>query len=332
MGQLIPLDYWGVVKPILERGYDAIHFQDHYYSYSIGAIALASRIRRTFFTAHDCLHFTGGCLYPMGCEKYLTGCGSCPQLGSIGKRDFTRIVWKSNHYYSQENIQYIYPSKWLLNKAEQTMSFRVKPALLPYGFDSGPYSPLSRSEARNLLGLHPSRPIVCVSSFHLGNRRKGARHSFAALRACAKLDPLVILLGNVPQGILAELRGLTYWMAGFVEDRKLMGRIYAASTLFLFSTLEDNLPISVQESMACGTPVVGFATGGVPEMIRSGLDGWLVSTGNQEALNRALHEALSDPRECELRGISAKQRLESRFSVSECIDSHISLYQSNGNT
>ena len=72
-----------------------------------------------------------------------------------------------------------------------------------------------------------------------------------------------------------------------------MAAVYSAADLFVSPSLQDNLPNTVLESLACGTPVVGSHTGGIPDMVRPGETGWLFETGNVEALRATLQEALA---------------------------------------
>ena len=115
-----------------------------------------------------------------------------------------------------------------------------------------------------------------------------------------------------------KLGDVPFWYTGYVDSRERLGLLYAAADAFLFCPLEDNLPISVQESMAAGTPVVGFATGGVPEMVTDGETAWLVPTGDQLSLNSALRSALTST-ELEARGRMAQERLLRDFDVATCI-------------
>ena len=90
-GEPVPLDYRLNFKPLF-ADYDIVHFHDHYSAYSLKGVELLAREMPVFFTAHDCLHFSGGCLYPRECTRYLTGCGSCPKKNDMGLFDLTRSV------------------------------------------------------------------------------------------------------------------------------------------------------------------------------------------------------------------------------------------------
>lgn len=324
--EILPLDYLGEFRNLVKE-YDILHFHDHFMAYSMGAVAFSSLSQKVFFTAHDCLHFSGGCLYPAGCERFEIGCGQCPQAGWLGKRDGSRALQYANRLCaSKGNIQFIYPSQWLHKASQKAITHKLRPVHIPYGFTPNRYKILHRDEARNRLGIQKRRAVVCISAHFLGDLRKGIRYAINAIQSIKKHKPLVLCMGEPSGELVTGLEGLDFWMSGYVSSKEKIGCIFAAADVFLFCPLEDNLPISVQESMACGTPVVGFATGGVPEMIRDGLDGWLVKTGDQEALNAVLESAVTNLEEAHRRGVSARGRLEDKFSVKECIDKHLALF------
>ena len=117
-----------------------------------------------------------------------------------------------------------------------------------------------------------------------------------------------------------------FWLTGFVGDRRKLGLLFAAADVFLFSSLEDNLPIMVQESLAAGTPVVGFAAGGIPEMVDHERTGWLCPPRDQIALNQNLRSALARNDLADI-GKIAQQTVRKRFDVDAFGQAHLALYQ-----
>lgn len=137
--ELLPVEYWVKVNAIL-NDYDIVHFHDLYTAISPVTLALASRRKPTFFTVHDCSAFTGGCLYPMGCEKFASYCHKCPQLSQDGwknqLRDRTREVQAIKRWVAGKfNIRYIFPSHWMLQEAQKALKFQSLPVVIPNGLD-----------------------------------------------------------------------------------------------------------------------------------------------------------------------------------------------------
>jgi glycosyltransferase involved in cell wall biosynthesis len=326
LGEIVPSEFYLRIRKLAEE-YDVIHFHDHYYAFPISSVAKTSRLVPTFFTAHDCLHFTGGCIYPMDCRRFLDSCGQCPQLKSIGRFDFTSLTCRTHANAAQQSpIEYIYPSQWLLGLASSKLDYQIAPKWLPNGFDTQPYQYRCRDEARRILGLSVSSPIVIVSAHDLLDPRKGAQHALKSISQVRDLAPVVLLVGSPLPSVEAQLGEIPFSFTGYVNSREKLGLLYAAADVFLFCTLQDNLPISVQEAMGAGTAVVGYATGGVPEMIIDGQTGWLAPTGDLPKVADCLRASLHDLSETHRRGILGRTRLNELYGVKRCVDAHLALY------
>jgi glycosyltransferase involved in cell wall biosynthesis len=334
LAEAVPVEYWLNLRDAL-RGFDVLHFHDLHAAIAPQTLRLFSADKRVFFTAHDCSAYTGGCLYPMGCERWRHGCGGCPQVRdseaevSMGMFDFTATNFRRYAKLRRgAEIQHICPSRWMMDFALQHRDFRSPVHHIPNGFDPSPYRYASREEARDRLGLPSEARVITVAAANLGNKRKGIHYALEAITANQGFKPIVIMVGNIDGQVSRFLgrSGIRHWYTGFLEDRVRFGLILAAADLSLNTSLDDNLPISIQETMAAGTPVVGFASGGIPELVTAGETGWLVPRGDQDSLNHALSEALRNPQECAARGERARQVIATRFSVEGCVGAHEQLY------
>lgn len=329
--ELLPVEYWFNLSQIIDN-YDIIHFHDLYTSISPTTLALTSQRKPTFFTVHDCSTFTGGCLYPMGCENFTSYCHNCPQLPQSGwknkLRDRTKEVQAIKRWVAEQfNIRYIFPSQWMLQQAEQALKFKTAPLLLPYGLDLSPFPGVKKLEAKISLGIPTNRKVVVIAaSYSLNDPRKGVKYAITALQSVRDLSPYVLVVGNCNDELRQALEGLEIKEMGYICDPNLLAQVYSAADLMLFCTLADNLPLTVLEAMAASTPVVGFATGGVPEMIQTGHNGILVEPTNQEALNQALHQALLSIN-LEAMGQQARRDVENKFSKAACVEQHLQIYQ-----
>lgn len=327
LNELIPTEFYGLLSGVLGE-FDVVHFHDLKAAISPLTLKLCSRRKPVVFTAHDCSCFTGGCIYPLACERYLKNCGNCPQLPALGARfDLTTVNLKINRWLArQHSIQYVFPSKWLADKASRSLQFSRAAKVIANGFSSAGYDFRSRTVARQELGIRDERKVVLVAAHYLADPRKGVAFALAAIQAVKDLDPLVIFVGNSPTDLEARMPGISFWPTGFVEDKRKLGSLFAASDVFLFPSLEDNLPIMVQEAMAAGTPVVGFAVGGVPEMVENLRTGWLCEPANQSALNEILRKALTGDDRPRF-GLAARQDVSERFSFDDFGRRHLELYE-----
>ena len=136
----------------------------------------------------------------------------------------------------------------------------------------------------------------------------------------------MLLLGSAERQSLREFQGLQFKHFGYVEKTARLREIYAAADIFLNCTLADNFPLSVLESLACGTPVLGFRTGGLPEMIDDGQGGALVETGDVSALASLLLRYLSGEIGGDWRD-RARAHVVAKFSLDRQLRAHLALYQ-----
>jgi len=225
-----------------------------------------------------------------------------------------------------ESVNYAFPSRWIQGEAACTLDFGGESVHLPNGFDPRPYEFKPRKSARAVLGLPQEKKIVAISSAALDDHRKGVHFALQALIANRNLDLHILVIGRISAALEMALEGLEVTLAGFVTERPRLGLLYAAADLLLFPSLADNLPITIQEAMAAGTPTLAFDVGGVPELVRPGTTGWLVPAGDQAAMNVKLREILESG-ETPVYGERARNLMREEFSVAQCVQRHEDLYQ-----
>ncbi|MEJ5867847.1 glycogen synthase [Pseudokineococcus sp. 5B2Z-1] len=210
-------------------------------------------------------------------------------------------------------------------------------------------SPEAHEHVRSL-GVDPDRPsVVFVGRV---TRQKGLPH---LLRAAAQLPPEVqlVLCAGAPDTpeIAAEVDELVSALAamrtGVVRIDRMLPRaelcqVLSLATVFVCPSVYEPLGIVNLEAMACGTAVVGTATGGIPEVVDDGRTGWLVpidqvqdGTGaptDPEAfagdLARVLTEAVSDPAEARRRGEAGRERAVAEFSWAAIGERTMEVYRS----
>jgi glycosyltransferase involved in cell wall biosynthesis len=327
--ELFPLEYWFNLRHCL-KDYDIVHFHDLFSAISPLTLALSAQIKPTFFTVHDYSAFTGGCLYPSGCEKFVSHCYQCPQLPQTGLknkiRDHTREIqtikqWVANQF----PIQYIFPSSLLAQKAQKALDYKISPQVIPHGLDLRFFLDRTKYTAKSELNIPKSRRVVAVTAHFLQDPRKGVKYAIAALQSVRNLNPLVLLIGVANEEVRKDLLGLEVKEMGFISNPKDLAQTYLASDIMLFCSLEEIFGLTVLEAMASSTVVVGFATGGVPEIIQTGCNGILVETGNQKALNQSLRQALQNSKLEEV-GQQARRDVESSFSSTQFLQRHLQLY------
>ena len=272
------------------------------------------------WTLHDMNAFTGGCHYDYSCGKFNYGCGCCPQLNSKDPHDLSHQIWlQKKEIYDQigsKKLHLIAPSQWLADKCSHSVLLNKFPIkVIPYGLDLSELAPREKTFAREVLGIPENSKVLMFVAHSMKTYRKNFASILNILPELQKLMPIYLLTvgANLEE---IDLK-IPHQHAGYIQNERLLSLIYSAADIFLTTSLEDNLPNTIIESLACGTPVVGFAVGGIPEMIENGVNGHLVPPGNNTALIKAVFNILSNKNLLSRMAQASRQFAKHKYSDSE---------------
>jgi glycosyltransferase involved in cell wall biosynthesis len=249
------------------------------------------------WTLHDMNPLTGGCHYALGCDRFTDRCGPCPQLGSTNPDDpSARIHRRKRAALANLNAattRVVATSRWLQAAAQRSSLLgRFTVERIPYGLDTEVFSPRRKEIAREVFGLPEGKPVVLFVADNVSNHRKGFDLLQAALRdldlgrdmtfACIGVHaPMVVTGGTVA-------------LLGRIDNERMMSFAYSAADVLVMPTRAEAFGQVVFEAMACGTPVVAFNVGGVPDMVRPGATGLLAPPEDVRALREAIVTVLTD--------------------------------------
>ena len=254
------------------------------------------------WTMHDMWPCTGICHHARDCEKFQMICESCFFLKSKGKDLSTSVFDKKLSLYKEANITFVGCSRWLSGKAKKSYLLRDKTVLsIPNPIDTEVYHPMDQDMTRELLGLPSGKRLLLFGALNVTDKRKGIDYLIEALRKIEKQDVELVVFGQAKD----DIRGLfpvSIHSMGYLSDESKIVALYNAVDMFITSSLEENLPNTIMESMACGTPCVGFEIGGIPEMIDHKINGYVASykdasdlaNGIRWVLEHEDQQALSD--------------------------------------
>lgn len=243
------------------------------------------------WTLHDMANFTGGCCFDLGCGKFVHQCGTCPQLHSKRDRDLSRKVWqRKRKYYNWLDGNWVHivtPSRWLGDEVKRSpLLSRFRTTIIPYGLDTDVFQPQDRRIARELLGIPQDARVLLFVAAGLNEYRKGFQYLLEALAGVDDSSKMVLV--SVGDGHLKGLEQFRYLRCQTIHNDRFLSFIYSAADIFVAPSLADNLPNTVLESIACGTPVVAFSVGGIPEMVRPGITGCLANPADSIGLRSAI--------------------------------------------
>jgi len=312
---------------------DLIHCHDISSALSPLSMHLLSKIAPIVWTLHDTSPFTGGCLYPMECHGFEQGneCGPCPQLGRwplTTRTDRTKWMQRNKRSLGQTRRVFpICPSRWMGDMAVRSGVFAHEPQLIPYYVDPTVFQPHPKEVVRRENGMPAYRFTVLLSSHSLTDTRKGFQLAAAALDSIRDLNPVVLLVGHAGVEVKSRLKGLDVVTSGYIHDERLLSKWYASADVLMIPTLADNLPNVIMETMACGTPSIGFATGGVPDMVEHDRNGWLVPTGDISGLVAGLRIAAVRGRRWSDWRRQAVADARDKYSPARFMQAHARLYE-----
>lgn len=327
---VVPVEFLFLRRQL--RCFSIVHFHDCSSAIANHTIRWTARRCPTAWTFHDCSPFTAGCLYPMECRAFERQCGRCPQLdrwplGGRFRFDFTGTLQTIKRCTAAEaRFLALAPSQWMARQAVLSGMFAVPPRVVPNFVDSERFRPRDRSQLRAELQLASDRPWVLVTAGSLADPRKGVSDAIAAVAQCGR-SPGVILVGREDPRIASLTAGIETRVTGFIASADELARWYAAADCLLFPSRADNLPCTILEAMACGTPTIGYDVGGVPDLITSERNGRLVPCGDVAALAGALAEVLDRPELLRRWSEAARQRAVSDFSKERFLNNHLAIYR-----
>ena len=300
--------------------------------FSYLALPKLTELKPAVWTLHDMWSFTGHCAYSYDCDRWQTGCGQCPYLAEepMVQRDATALEWKLKDWtYDRAKLTVVAPSRWLCEQAKQGLLGRFDVRHIPYGIDTQIYQPLDPQYCRHFLGIPASKRVLMFGAQSLTNARKGGDllfESLAALPASLKADTLLLTFGSDDDQMLKTL-GMETIGLGYVSSDRIKAILFSAADAFVFPTRADNLPLVLQESIACGTPMVSFRVGGVPDMVRPGVTGLLADPANAQDLSVKIVEMLeASEQRSQMRKHCRAIALE-EYSLELQRDRYVELYQ-----
>lgn len=259
------------IEEVKEYDPDIIHLHNihgYYINIEILFNYLKEANKPVVWTLHDCWAFTGHCAYfdYVGCDKWKEGCSKCPQkqgypTSNVLDNSKYNYEKKKELFTSLKNMTIVTPSKWLANLAKESFLGKYPVEVINNGIDLEVFKP-TESNFRERYNLQDKFIVLGVAS--VWTERKGLKY-FIELSKELSEDYKIVIVGvnekqkkELPQNIIAITR---------TNNVKELAEIYTVSDVFLNPTLEDNFPTTNLESLACGTPVITFNTGGSIECI-----------------------------------------------------------------
>ncbi len=290
---------------------------------------LASIKQPLVWTLHDMWAFTGGCHYAGDCMRFVETCGNCPQLADPRRDDISARVNKQKRgAWEQVPLTVVCPSRWLADCAGQSAVLRNKRIeVIANPIDTCAFKPLDRREARYAFNLPLDKKLVLFGAVDgTADPRKGFAYLREALSVFSESDGVELVIfgaDNEDNGGLIEL-DIPMHRTGILRDNVSLNLLYSACDVFVLPALQDNLPNTLLEALACGTPCVAFDTGGIGDLLQHQENGYLAQLADAADLRRGIEWSLAQ----EWWPERIHQQVAERYAADLISEQYIGLYQS----
>jgi len=286
------------------------------------------------WTLHDMWTFTGGCHYAGDCDHFTTECGNCWMLRDPGDDDLSHSGWlkKAEMYKAAKNVFFVTCSNWLAGVAKTSSllkDFRIE--AIPNPIDTALFSPGDKVKAREKWNIDSNQKIILFGAANILDRRKGITHLIGSLNELKEKYPdlsdvAIVIFGKNKSFDTSALPFKVYEMS-IISSQQDMALLYNLADVYVTPAIEDNLPNTVMEALACGTPVVAFNTGGIPDMVDHLQNGYLAEFKYTGDFAAGIHYVLTSDKKNEL-SANARKKVLDNFTNDIVAEKYIAVYQS----
>lgn len=267
------------------------------------------------WTLHDCNPFQGGFHY---LRDYLD------HQSSFYKLDRQIRKCKKESLLHYDNLEVVNLSSWNYRISSGSgILGHFRHQIIPNGINLDVFKKIDKSAARRIFNLPQDKNIILFVADHIDNKRKGFAYLLEAIKGIDAEENLLVVVGNGK--LSAEIIPTRF--LNFIGDDRLLAAAYSAADVYVIPTLEDNLPNTVLEAMACETPVIGFDVGGLPDMVLPNKTGLLARPRDAQDLSQKIRYLLDDKEFRDLLGKNARSVAEKEYNIQIQTQKYIQLYE-----
>jgi len=321
----------GQLLKLVDAPVDVLHAHNLHGGYfDLHALPALSRAYPFVLTLHDAWLLSGHCAHSFDCARWITGCGLCPDLSIYPSipRDATAFNWRRKRdIYARSRLRIATPARSLMDKVERSVlaAGAVETRVIPNGLDTTVFRREDQSRAREKLALPEGTIIVMLSADALlgGREWKDVMLTRSVVEAMADKPIFFVAVGaDAPE----ERYGRAVVRFVPPQQHTAMARYYQAADMYLHAARADTFPNVVLEALACATPVVATAVGGIPEQVLDGQTGLLVPPGNAHAFVAAVEALLQDDARRGSMAAAAAADAADRFPIARQVDAYLDWY------
>jgi len=284
---------------------------------------------KTILTLHAEFMYTANCGHALDCDRWQTGCGSCPRLRRETKslfldgtaRSYRKMLRAFANFH--ENLTVVSVSPWLKNRAEQSPILRGKHHCVIFnGVDTEVFHPYETEDLRKKHGLLDERILFHATPFFSDDPEdlKGGYYILKLAEMLADQNVKLIVAGNhgadlqIPKNVI---------LLGEIQDQNELARYYSLADVTVLTSKRETFSMVTVESLCCGTPVAGFQAGG-PEQIALPEFSAFVQWGDVRQLSETVTTFLKSA----LRDTTIAECSAQAYSKNTMAEGYMTLYNS----
>ena len=266
-------------KEIIEADVIYIHWTGFGFLSVKGLAKILELNKPVIIFMHDMWFITGGCHHSFECNAYKTQCIKCPKIGNklLNNILATTFFLKRKYLTKYKNLHIVTPSNWLADCVRESALFKANNIkVIPNLIDTNLFKPIEKQIARDILNLPSNKKIILFgANGGKSDKYKGWNHLVSAISQLKRDDVIIVLFGGDISD--EEKKQLKYpiYSFGYIYDEYSTILLYNTADVFVIPSLAENFPNTILESLACGTPVVGFNVGGIPDLVIHNETGYL---------------------------------------------------------
>lgn len=285
-------------------------------------------------TMHDQWYYTAICHYAGDCDKYVNGCSKCDMLrfrGGLFTDVARRVFERKQKAYAGANLTFVGCSKWIADMASRSLlTDGSRVTSVANAIDTDLFCPMDRMAARMDLALPADKHVLLFGCQRITDERKGFKYLVEAFDIIAEENPelaqrIVIAVVGGASDKVRSLVPFNIVPIPYLNSEEQMVKLYNAVDLYVTPSLQDNLPNTIVEAMACGVPCVGFRVGGIPEMIDHKLNGYVADYCDARDFARGIEWGLSTDRQPLER--EARRKALDTYSEAVVAEKYIAVYR-----
>lgn len=298
--------------------------------FNLGSFKKLAQLKKPIIIfLHDMWSISGGCHYSFNCENYKTGCHDCQMFPGNKTNGLPAAMFKKklSLYSKFDNLYFVAPSKWLYQCAKQSLLTKDKPVFyIPNVLDNTIFKPYDKKIARQVLNIDSNETVIAFGAVSVTSPYKGwayLQQSLDILKQRNDLKNILILIfGSGYNKKIADAIPFKTRFMGYLCDEYTTSLVYNAADVFIAPSLAEAFGYVIFEALNCGTPVVGFDIGGIPDMIKHKQNGYLAKYKDAEDIVEGITFCLQN---------KIKGHIPAELEPGLTVQKHLDLFEYIGN-